>query len=106
MKEIKSLAERSSSHLNESVRKIKTVCSEYFLTYETSMEEMRIRAFDLEQKFKEWSKVLIEPATLNDARLYALEARLQEEEDIRIMEFNFLRDLTRKLIYSLEQKDL
>ena len=38
--------------------------------------------------------------------MYAIEARLHEEEELRIKEFNFLRDLVKKLIYSLEQKDI
>lgn len=53
-------------------------------------------------KFQDWSKVLIEPATLNDARLYSLESRIHEEEELRIREFDFIKDLTKKLIYSLE----
>lgn len=50
--------------------------------------------------------MLIEPASLNDARLFALETRMHEEEDIRIKEYEYLRDLMKKLIYSLEQKNI
>ena len=63
---------------------------------------MRIKAKSVMDKFQDWSKVLIEPATLNDARLYSLESRIHEEEELRIREFEFLKDLTKKLIYSLE----
>jgi hypothetical protein len=56
----------------------------------------------LNQKYADWSKILIEPTSLNEARLYALETRLHEEEEIRIKEYEFVRDLFRKLIYSLE----
>lgn len=54
-------------------------------------------------KYQDWSKVLIEPASLNDARLFSLESRIHEEEEIRMKEFEFLKDLSKKLIYSLEQ---
>lgn len=54
-------------------------------------------------KYQDWSKVLIEPASMNDARLFSLESRMHEEEEIRIREYEFLRDLMKKLIYSLEK---
>ena len=57
----------------------------------------------MELKYKDWSKVLIEPATLNDARVFSLESRITQEEDIRIKEFEFVKDLMKKLVYSLEQ---
>jgi len=40
---------------------------------------------------------------MNDARVFALESRMQEEEELRIKEFDFMKDLMRKLVYSLEQ---
>ena len=52
------------------------------------------------EKYQDWSKVLIEPTSLNDARLFALESRLHEEEEIRIKKFGrgsnsiYLWDLT------------
>jgi hypothetical protein len=54
-------------------------------------------------KYQDWSKVLIEPASMNDARLFSLESRMHEEEEIRIKEYEFVRDLLKKLIYSLEK---
>ena len=57
----------------------------------------------LENKYKDWSKVLLEPHSLNDARVFSLESRVKQEEDVRIRENDFLRDLIRKLAYSLEQ---
>lgn len=57
-------------------------------------------------KYQDWSKVLIEPSSLNDARLYSLESRIHEEEEMRLKEFDFLKDLTKKLIYSLEQQSV
>ena len=70
------------------------------------MEEMRLRTATLENKYLDWSKVLIEPATLNDARVFSLEARMHSEEEVRIKEFDFMKDLMKKLIYSLEQLSL
>ena len=49
---------------------------------------------------------MIEPTSLNEARLYALETRLHEEEETRIKEQEFVRDTVKKLIFSLEQTSL
>lgn len=46
---------------------------------------------------------MIEPTTLNDARLFSLESRLHEEEEIRIKEYEFIRDFLKKLIFSIEK---
>ena len=39
---------------------------------------------------------------MNDARVFALESRMEGEEEVRIKEIEFLKDLMRKLVYSLE----
>ena len=85
------------------MKNIKEVCTHYFTNYEDSLEEVKIRTHLLENKYSDWSKLLIEPTTINEARLFALETRVNEEEDMRIKEYDFLRDLMRKLLYSLEQ---
>jgi hypothetical protein len=41
--------------------------------------------------------------TLNDARLFAVESRITEEEEMRVKEYEYIRDLMKKLIYALEQ---
>lgn len=56
-------------------------------------------------KYENWSKVLIEPSSLNDARLYALETRIHEEEDSRVQEVESLKDAIKKLIYSIQQNE-
>ena len=45
---------------------------------------------------------MIEPATLNEGRLFSVETRLTEEEEMRIKEYEYLRELMKKLLYSLE----
>jgi len=53
-------------------------------------------------KYENWSKVLIEPASLNDARLYSLETRIHHEEDVRVKEYEYVQDFLKKLVFSLE----
>lgn len=82
---------------------IKLVCCKYFEKYDIELEAVKLQAKNVMDKYQDWSKVLIEPSSLNDARLYSLESRIHEEEEMRLKEFDFLKDLTKKLIYSLEQ---
>lgn len=49
---------------------------------------------------------MVEPASLNDARLFSLESRIHEEEEMRITEFDYLKEAIKKLIYSIEQNNL
>ena len=106
VEKMRDVTERSATSLTASLKSIKSVCSNYFQHYELDLEELRLRTASLENKYKDWSKVLIEPQTMNDARVFALEARMEKEEDTRIKEFEFMKDLTRKLVYSLEQLSL
>ena len=45
----------------------------------------------------------MEPMSVNDARLFAVESRVTEEEEMRVKEYEYMRDLMKKLIYALEQ---
>ena len=83
---------------------IKLVCCKYFEKYDLELDTVKLKAKNVMDKYTDWSKVLIEPASLNDARLFSLESRIHEEEEIRMKEFEFLKDLSKKLIYSLEQQ--
>jgi hypothetical protein len=89
-----------------SVKHIKEVCSRYFQKYETDLEEQKIRMDLIQKKYDDWSRVLLEPMTVNDARLFAVEARLTEEEEMRVKEYEYIRDLMKKLIYALEQLNM
>ena len=87
-------------------QKIKAVCSNYFNKYETDLDEVKIRITNLQDKYKDWQRILIEPATMNEARLFSVETRLNEEEEMRIREYEYMRDLLKKLLYSLEQLNM
>jgi hypothetical protein len=47
--------------------------------------------------------LIIQPQELNQARLFAIDTRMKESEDIRVKEVSFLRETIKKLIYALEQ---
>ncbi len=83
---MRDLTTNSATSLTASLKQIKQVCSNYFQHYELDLEELRLRTGTLENKYKDWSKVLIEPQTMNDARVFALEARMEGEEEARVKE--------------------
>ena len=49
------------------------VCAKFFENYDVELEETRIRTKAMEEKYKNWSKILIEPNAMNVARVYCLE---------------------------------
>ena len=100
--EAKVLQERFKAN----TKKIKQVCSNYFGKYETDLEEVKIRIANLQDRYKDWQRILIEPATMNEARLFSVESRIHEEEEMRIREYEYVRDLLKKLCYSLEQVNM
>lgn len=67
----------------QQIQEIKLVCSGYFERYDDALEHVRHQQDLAKNKYESWSKVLIEPTSFNDARLYALETRFNEEEDMR-----------------------
>jgi hypothetical protein len=82
------------------------VCCKYFERYDIELESVKLKAKNVMDKYQDWSKVLVEPASLNDARLFSLESRIHEEEEMRITEFDYLKESIKKLIYSIEQNNL
>ena len=50
--------------------------------------------------------MLIKPQELNQARLYTIESRIKENEDLKLAEVNFLKETLKKLIYAIEQSQI
>jgi len=46
--------------------------------------------------------MLIKPQELNQARLYAVETRISENEQMKMREVDFLKETIKKLIYAIE----
>jgi len=57
---------------------------------------------DLENKQENWVKVLIKPQELNQARLYAIEQRIKENETTRVDDMNFTKEVIKKFIFTIE----
>ena len=55
---------------------IKMVSCKYFEKYDIELEAISLKIQNVMDKYTDWSKVLIEPASMNDARLFSLESRV------------------------------
>lgn len=103
---LKKEAKNTNEKFLKSVKNIKQVCSNYFGKYESDLEELKIKIDNLQDKYKDWQRILIEPTTMNEARLFSVESRITEEEEMRIKEYEYMRDMLKKLLYSLEQVNM
>lgn len=88
---------------DEKIKKIKDVCAQYFSKYEKHLINHQSIVKDLERQQDQWVQMLIKPQELNQARLYAIETRMQECESVKIKDIDFLKETIKKLIYAIEQ---
>lgn len=60
----------------------------------------------LRNEFDKWVSTVMEPAHISEARIFTVEARVKEEEAARLDQLHFLKDVLRKLLFSLEQAQI
>ena len=58
---------------------------------------------ELTNQFKEWGKIVVEPQSMNEARLFSLEKKLDLTQHNRQKEIESIQTHLIKLIYSIEQ---
>ena len=90
----------------QKISNIKDICSKYFENYDATLKGMQDRVKSVNQTFEDWTKHVMKPAQLSEARLFSVETRLKEEEDMRILQLNHMRDVQKKLIFAIEQANL
>mmetsp|Transcript_4017 Transcript_4017/g.3824 ORF Transcript_4017/g.3824 Transcript_4017/m.3824 type:complete len:156 (+) Transcript_4017:1150-1617(+) len=56
--------------------------------------------------FDRWVANVMEPAHVSEARIFAIEARVKEEEMARLENLHFVNDIIKKLIFSFEQAQM
>lgn len=88
---------------DEKLKTIKDVCAQYFSKYEKILINHQTVVKDLEKQQEQWVQMLIKPQELNQARLYAVETRIKENEQAKIRDFDFVKETMKKLIYAIEQ---
>lgn len=65
----------------------------------TDLKRLRI-------EFDKWVSTVMEPAHISEARIFTVEARVKEEEAARLDQLHFVKDVLRKLLFSLEQAQI
>lgn len=81
-------------------KSIQIACSTFFEEYDLQLVKYEANFQDINMKYQDWSQCLIQPQTLNDAKLYVLESRIIEEEKVRLKEFQIVQENLVKLIYA------
>lgn len=99
MKERKVMTNR----IDKEYSNIKQICANYFEKYDKSLKVTEVRQDMVQKKLDNWSTVLLEPMSMNDARLFAAETRLHKEEEVRVEEYDYLRHMVKMLTYTVEQ---
>ena len=79
------------------------MCGNFFEKVEEEMKTYRVKYQEMMDSFDVWNKNHKKPSDLREAALYALEARMLNEESTRINEAIMVRDVLNKVIYSIQQ---
>jgi hypothetical protein len=66
------------------------VCCDFFQRYDAELDEQKAGNALMQEKYENWSSSLIEPTSLNISKLFALESRVLQEENIRLQEMRFM----------------
>lgn len=88
------------------ILKIKDVCTKYFDKNDDAIKTMQDKVKIVDTTFDEFMNNVVKPQQLGEARLFAVETRLKEEEDLRILELSHIKDIMKKLIFAIEQANL
>ena len=80
---------------------IQDVCRNFFEKLEEEIKSYRTKFAEMTDSYDVWNKNHKKPSDLKEAALYAIEARLLNEEHARITEAITIKDVMNKLIYSL-----
>jgi hypothetical protein len=86
--------------------KIKDVCTKYFEKNDEAVTSMQEKVKIVTSAYDDFMNNVVKPQQLGEARLFAVETRLKEEEDLRILEFSHVKDVIKKLIFAIEQANL
>ena len=112
------------THTRELAQELSQQISDYRKFYECDMEtfqkaynENRVELAESDKKlgvelkklrteFDKWVATVMEPAHISEARIFTVEARVKEEEAARLDQLHFIKDVMRKMLFSLEQAQI
>lgn len=123
-KAIKEAALIQENNIRDLSAELSQQISDYRKFYECDMEtfqktynENRLELIETDKKiiseakklrieFDKWVNTVMEPAHISEARIFTVEARVKEEEAARLDQLHFVKDVMRKLLFSIEQAQI
>ena len=75
------------------ILKIKDVCTKYFDKNDEAMKIIQGKVKIVDTTFDDFMNNVVKPQKFGEARLFAVETRLKEEEDLRIVELAHVKDV-------------
>lgn len=91
---------------DDKIQKVKEVTANFFFKYEKELQSLQNGFDDISSKCDDWVKNIIKPQEMNSARLFALETRMNEEENLRFRDITFVKDTIKKFIFAIEQSSI
>jgi hypothetical protein len=95
----RSIVESDVERLIKEQREEKNSATDLLRTHSVEIKKLRM-------ELDKFVSAYVEPKQISDARLFATEARIREEEIQRLEDLHFLKDIVKKLGFSLEQNVL
>eukprot|EP00347_Sterkiella_histriomuscorum_P021096 403335268 len=85
------------------ISKIKDICTNFFKSYEDSLNQMKNQFIEVHDAFQSWNRNVVRPNEMKEAKLYSLEQRMNIEESQRLNDVILIRDVVNKFIFSMHQ---
>ena len=101
-KKFDTLNETSKSRTN----KIKDIWIDYFSKHEDNVKEIQGKVSGVTQAFDEWKIYVMNPQTINEARIHSLDIKCDEIEKAVNSNLHILFGIVKKLLFSLQQQVL
>jgi hypothetical protein len=88
------------------ILKIKDISAEFFNKIEKASVKNSKTIDAIEKTVDQWRGTVIKPTQVAEARLFGIETMLAEGENERIAEYEFLKDIVKKLVIALEANNV
>lgn len=86
--------------------KIKDICTEYFSQHEENVREIQGKVTGVTKAFDEWKMYVMNPQSINEARIHSLDVKWDEIEVQVNHNFSLIYNIVKKLLFSLQKQVL
>ena len=86
------------------ITKIKDTCASYFDKTDKISKKCAKSVIEIEKTFESWKVNVMKPTQMAEARLFSIETQVFENESERVAEFQYTKDIFRKLVMAIENQ--